>query len=692
MSVPLSPKPVRNTGERELPAYVSNGLIGLRVRELPLTAGMALVSGFAGEHPERRIEAEAPAPYPLAGDIGVNGVWLSDAPHQVSDLEQAYDFSNGELTSGFTFTATDVSIRCEVLTFASREDPTLVCQEVSITVESACDLHVRSIVDATGMSGRALRHMRDTPGESKPACDGTLLWESAGGLGKVGLAHVSEMLGGASNDAEPKRPPLEDNRLATTYSFRARTGQRYRMRQITSVVCGAMHHQPDQHAGRLAAKARFDGFDAIRAENKAIWAELWKGRIVLVGAEERWQALADAAFFYLNSSVHASSPASTSIFGLATWHDYHYYYGHVMWDIEAFAVPVLSVLQPEAAASILDYRFRTLQAAYNNARLMGRRGAQFAWESAPSTGDEAAPLPGTAAWHEDHVSLDVARAFAFHADVSGEVEFLREKAWPVISGVAEWVTTRVAKTRRGYEVRASMGIAEREEPVKNAAFTNMASVVVLRDAISAAERLGREVNPAWALIADAMILPRRDKAVVSHDGYRRDEEKGATPDPLMGLWPLGYPLDEADEQATLKLYLDQAADYIGSPMLSALYGVWATRAGNRRLALKLLDEGYAQFTTGRFSQTLEYRRDKFPEQPVAGPFFANMGGFLMGLVFGFTGIQPSAGNVKDWCSRLTVLPDGWRAIEVERLWIHGKPMALTARQGEFATLTPSTKR
>ena len=157
-----------------------------------------------------------------------------------------------------------------------------------------------------------------------------------------------------------------------------------------------------------------------------------------------------------------------------------------------------------------------------------------------------------------------------------------------------------------------MGIAERKEPVKNAAFTNMASVVVLRDAISAAERLGREVNPAWAQIADAMILPRRDKAVVSHDGYRRDEEKGATPDPLMGLWPLGYPLDEADEQATLKFYLDQAADYIGSPMLSALYGVWATRAGNRRLALKLLDEGYAQFTSGRFSQTLSTVATNFP--------------------------------------------------------------------------------
>jgi protein-glucosylgalactosylhydroxylysine glucosidase len=178
------------------------------------------------------------------------------------------------------------------------------------------------------------------------------------------------------------------------------------------------------------------------------------------------------------------------------------------------------------------------------------------------------------------------------------------------------------------------------------------------------------------------------KAIISHDDYRRDEEKGAAPDPLMGLWPLGYPMEEAAEQATLKFYLEQVDDYIGSPMLSALYGVWASRTGNRRLALQMLDEGYGQFEIGRFSQTLEYRRDRFPEQPIAGPFFANMGGFLMGLLFGFPGIEPNAGKIEDWSRRRATLPEGWRTIEVERVWIQGKPMTLTARQGEFASLVP----
>ena len=128
-----------------------------------------------------------------------------------------------------------------------------------------------------------------------------------------------------------------------------------------------------------------------------------------------------------------------------------------------------------------------------------------------------------------------------------------------------------------------------------------------------------------------MVVPKRGKVVISHDAFRVDEEKAATPDPLMGIFPLGCGFDDETEQATLAYYLKIAKRYIGSPMLSALYGVWAARSGNRRLSLEMLERGYGDFCTGRFMQTLEYRKDVFPEQPPAGPFFANLGGFLLGL-------------------------------------------------------------
>ena len=680
MSKPISPPTVRGSGRQELPAYVANGLIGLRVRDMPLAAGMALVSGYTGEHYERQIEAAAVAPYPLAADLALDGVWLSDTPHQVSDLEQDYDFATGELTSRFTFTASSRVARVEVLTFCSRDAPTLACQQISLEVDGACSVGLRAIVDAGRSDGRALRHWRETPGEPKPAVDGFLLWESAGGFSTCGVALATELVG--AGEAAPTFPPLRDDRLVTEYGFRSRSGRKVRLRQIASVIPKTLHQVPDQQAVRLAAKGRTEGFEALRARNRAVWAELWKGRIRLVGAGERWQALADAAFFYLNTSVHSSSPASTSIFGLATWHDYHYYFGHVMWDIEAFAVPPIAVLQPEAAEALLNYRFLHLEGARRNARLFGRRGLQFPWESGPGSGEETAPLPGTAAWHEDHVSLDVARAFSFYADATGDAEFLRAKVWPVLSGVSEWITTRVTRSRGGYDIAASMGIAEREEPVNNAAFTNMGAVVVLTAATALAERLGHAADPVWAEIAKGMAIPTRGKAIVSHDDYRTNEEKGATPDPLMGLFPFGYPADEATEQATLKLYLDVAQDYIGAPMLSALYGAWAAQAGDRDLSLKLLEDGYGRFCVGRFLQTLEYRPDVFPEQPQAGPFFANIGGFLTGLLFGFPGLRVGSGDPETWAEREVVLPQGWTAIEVDRLWLQGEAYSLRARQGD----------
>lgn len=376
---PISPPTARGDLGAELPAYVANGLLGLRVRPMALRAGMALISGYSGEHPVRRIEAAANAPYPLAADIALDGVWLSDCETAVSELEQDYDFSSGELTSRFQVTLNGRKAAIQVLTFCSRHDPTLACQEVSITPTSGGEVALRATLDTRGADGRLVRESRRTPGEDEPAVDGTLLWESGGALSTCGLAYVSQAEGFGA--AERSAPPFQYGQLRTEHRGRARAGRTVRLRQIVSLVPDVMHAAPDQHAARLAAKAAREGFAALRAANRASWDELWRGRIRLVGATQRWQQLVDAAFFYLNCSVHGASPASTSIFGLATWHDYHYYYGHVMWDIEAFAVPPLCLLQPDAARSLLDYRSRSLEGARNNARLFGRRGLQFPWEA-----------------------------------------------------------------------------------------------------------------------------------------------------------------------------------------------------------------------------------------------------------------------------------------------------------------------
>lgn len=125
------------------------------------------------------------------------------------------------------------------------------------------------------------------------------------------------------------------------------------------------------------------------------------------------------------------------MYGLGMWNDYHYYYGHVMWDIETFSVPPLLLVQPDAARTLLEYRSQSLAADRNNAKLHGRRGIQFPWEAGPAHGEESAPGAGKASWYEDHVSPDIAYAFALYAHATGDRRFLAEDAAPVLYGVAD---------------------------------------------------------------------------------------------------------------------------------------------------------------------------------------------------------------------------------------------------------------
>jgi hypothetical protein len=245
----------------------------------------------------------------------------------------------------------------------------------------------------------------------------------------------------------------------------------------------------------------------------------------------------------------------------------------------------------------------------------------------------------------------------------------------VLSGVAEWLVSRAAQTERGWEIKQAMGIAEREQPADNSAFVNMAATVALREAVWAARKLSVDPPAAWRAMANGLVLPTRDGVVLDHDGYEPDEEKGATPAPLAGIFPLGYELDSATEQTTLRFYLDLADDYVGAPMLSALLGAWAARSGDRAESTRLFDEGYAKFCTPRFNVMHEYRRDRFPEQPVSGPFLANAAGFLLSLLYGLTGISVGDDEPEQWCRRRVVMPDAW--------------MSLVARHGdERARLTP----
>lgn len=679
MPAPISPSAVTRYRPEFLPAYVGNGVVGLRVTRIPQLNGLAILNGFAAIDADSGAEGFARAPYPLAGDLVVDRVSLRSAPERAHLREQSYDFGTGELRTIFDFDAGEVRAELEVLTFCSRTMPMLVLQEVGVSVSRACDVVLIGGVDTEGIAGTLKARSTRTRGTEQEPVDGSLRWEGHGSIGLAGVAYVTEL---ESVEAERSVDENELAPLATRYSFRGRAGRRYRLRQTAALVPGLMHHQPDLHAVRLAYAGTERGFDRLRANNAAAWSDIWQGRVQVDGPG-RWQAMLDAAYFYLQTSVHASSPASTSLFGLAYWPNYHYYRGHVMWDIEMFAVPPLVLTNPEAARSLLDYRAERLPAARHNASMSGYRGAQFPWESSPRHGEESAPGEGAASAHEHHVSLDVAFAFSQFLHATHDWEWGRQRAWQVLADVATWVVSRGVETERGFEIRDVNGVAERRQNVDNNAFVNMAAAVALREASALAPQLGHVADPRWERLARSMFLRiDRNGVIRNHDRYRASEEKGETPEAAAGLFPLTFECSAEVERATLEFYLRLADEYVGAPMLSALLGVYAARLGDRGRALELFERGYADFVIDPFALTTEYSPAVFPRQPVAGPFTANLGGFLTSCLYGLPGLRIGPGEPESWCTRPVTLPKGWTELHVERVWARGSPLRLTARHGD----------
>jgi trehalose/maltose hydrolase-like predicted phosphorylase len=678
---PISPEPVADDRPDHLPPYLSNGVVGLRVRRVPLRSGLAVVSGLEGEHPVAGITCVPSVPYPLAGDIKVGSALLSHHWENVHDIVQRYDFETGELHSSFVFSYDGLDAEVDVLTFCCRSRPSLVAQEITVRTSATCEVTLSAGVDPTGVPGEWIRRWLSIPDVDGDELDGVMHWQTLGALASLGVAYWTEYIGDA---ADRSKNPRAEAPLTTSYREKIRKGQRVTVRQVASLVPSANHQQPHWEATRLAAFGRRIGFDRLRRENAEAWRELWRGRIVLVGANSKWQELADAAFFYLHTSTHPGS-LSTHPFGLAQWFGYHYYYGHVMWDVEAFLMPPLLLTNPDAALAMLDYRTRCLEAARENARLNGWKGLQFPWQSSPSRGEESAPGLGPAASYEHHITPDVAKAFAEYMHATGSDVFAKDRAWPVLAGAADWLTSRAVQSAKGWEIHEAMGIAERKEPADNAAFVNMAATVALQEAIRCGERLGYEVPHEWRAMADGLVLPvNRANVILDHDGFTRREEKAATPAALAGLFPLGYRATADVEQATLSFYLDMADDYVGSPMLSSLLGVWAAMLGDRARSGRMFEEGYAAFASKRFNVMHEYRSDRFPEEPVSGPFLANAGGFLLACLYGLPGLRLGPGEPETWCVRPVVMPDLWDAVEVERIWVRGRPASLRAKYGDRA--------
>ncbi len=113
----------------------------------------------------------------------------------------------------------------------------------------------------------------------------------------------------------------------------------------------------------------------------------------------------------------------------------------MFWDADTWMFPALLLAHPDIARSMVMFRYRTLDAAKQNARANGFRGAMYPWE-ADDRGEETTPRFASQNAHSEiHVTGDVGVAQWQYYQATGDSAWLARYGYPVIRETAEfWVS------------------------------------------------------------------------------------------------------------------------------------------------------------------------------------------------------------------------------------------------------------
>lgn len=657
----------KDFGSEFAPCYLGDGFIGLRPGPNPLLPAKTVVAGYVFSNPNRGFEMYAPAPYPLGIDLRINGADIRENPAKLTIESQTLDMGTGELTTRMIFAPGDgLKVRVDILQFLSRSTPSLVCQQVSLTSSADAKIELLTAIDHNGVVGSGYR---DQP---PPACPGEIDqvvgWHAD--RNKLGIALAVELRNGVSRKSRGH------------YIIDCRAGQTRQFREFAAMVSEFYSPDPDLQAIRLACYGVFRGFDSLRAQNRQVWAELWKSRVKVYGSPDDQRAL-DAAFFYVHSSAHAVARTGVPPFGLSQWSDY---FGHIFWDQDTWIFQAVLLADPKAAQAMLNYRFNGLEAARKRAASYGFRGAMYPWEGGTDGSDTTDPVVDTG-FAEQHTSIDVALAFWEYYLATGDKAFLRRCGWPVLEAVAEWLESRGEFTARGFEIRHIMGPNENLPDVNNDAYLNLMSKNVMIAAVDCASSLNLPVPSLWRKIAKSIYIPMDETRRIV---LPRDETPDISRAYSLGIEPyFTITHDSAlpiavikrtfDYQECLRVkYLTQRSPgFVGPPCALA-----AAIAGNRAKAAELFRHSWSNYLLPPYLVCKEYQ-----DSVTEGCYLMNLSSLLQTTVLGFTGLRINGG---DWRMYPASLPAGWTKIEIDRIWVRGRPMKLVAESGQKAQLIPTS--
>ncbi|HET9848950.1 MAG TPA: hypothetical protein VFR68_10395 [Candidatus Dormibacteraeota bacterium] len=646
------------------PAFLGNGVFSLVSNPLATAPALSFAAGVY-DHSPGDVPRLAALPAWNTFDVSQGDGWLNSTDLSSGSLQsyrQLLDMYGGSLRTTYEWVEGGRRTTVDVLAFVSRADPGLAVIRLRLTPHQPGRMTVRfPLHEWPPVERLALARLETLPA-GLPAGN---MWYP----GQLTVIDREPDAVTLKAEGDSTRVALVQSVVPTVrlhnprhgvaeISFDAVPEEAVSLVKLVGVATSRDGSDPLPSARATIARAAARRYRTVLADHAAAWKQLWATDVVVEG-DLALQRVIHAMEFYLLSSVRDDSEDSIPPMGLSSAG----FYGHVFWDADTWMLPVLAVMHPQMARSIVAFRSRTLDAARRNARTHGFEGAKYPWE-ADDRGEETTPR---FAWQnaraEVHISGDVALAQWQYYLATGDLAWLSTHGYPVIKETADFWASRVTHDAGAdrYEVRDVVSVDESLIGIDNDTYTNAVARTNLEIAIAASRILGQHPDPRWSRIAQRLFIPT-DAGREIHPPYENaTTEVRASAVPLLA-YPLALPMGETVKRNDLRHALHRRKPN-GAMMTQVLYPVVAAELGDRDLVNSLLVDTYQGHLRPPFHVLAERPTND------AINFITGAGAFLQQVIFGYTGLRLGDDGLR--AAFRPLLPAGIRRIILRNFSVRG---------------------
>ena len=323
----------------------------------------------------------------------------------------------------------------------------------------------------------------------------------------AGLDHLFDGPPGTLTSTE-----CEPDMARVTFTTDLAPGQKLRLIKLVAYGWSSVRSMPalrDQVDAALLV-ARRTGWEGLLAEQRAYLDDVWeRADVEIEGDDELQQAVRFAIFQVVQSAARAEMRAIPAKGLTGRGYD-----GHTFWDMEAYTVPVLTYVLPDAARDVLRWRHSRIDLARARATELRLGGAAFPWRTIRGEENSGYWPAGTAAFH---VNADIADAVRRYVAATGDTEFERGPGFELLVETARlWQSLGHHDAEGRFRIDGVTGPDEYTALVDNNVFTNLMAARNLRTAADTVSRhpdraaehgVDRSEVTAWRMAAGAIVVP-----------------------------------------------------------------------------------------------------------------------------------------------------------------------------------------